>query len=235
MLSRRLLILWCALANLIALAQPAFADGETDRAITQLNDLADNLDEVSLHVERHDLGRLVVLKNNGVTVLESIRANGLGHMGTLGKYQMLIVSYDYSTELFQRITTVRTTAAIARLQALAAIIKSERGFDEVSKITEGIFRQMHKLVLDLIDLPLQDAFRQQLVDLIAPIGRAIATAAVNGDQHVDTMKAGKDVHDKVVALYGAFDAVRVSDAAFNMVINIHGLNEFYAEWTGIGR
>lgn len=226
-----LLLSFCLCA--LAFAGIARGDDEVQRALAQLRDLDASLEELSLHVERHDLGRLMVFKSAGKAVTDAIGENGLGHMGTMGKYQVMIVAYTHSGEWFTRVATRRTEAVITRLQALASTIADERGIANHSKISEGIFKQMHKLVVDLLDLPLGDALKERLVTLVGPLGQAIAVAAVRGDQHVATIDAGRDVYRRLVALYPDFDAVRVSDAAFSMVINIHGLNEFYSDLTGV--
>lgn len=213
----------------------AHAEGEVERAKGQLKELETLLDEISLHVERHDLGRIVVLKNAGSTVLSSIDANGLGNLGTMAKYQILCISYHYSIAFFQRVETRRTKVAIARSQALALDIERAIDFPTNSLITEGIMRQMHQLVLDLMDLPLDATLSASLIDLIAPLGRAIAISRQHGDHRDETHAAADAVHDRLKELYGAFDQVRISDVGFQMVINLHGLNEFYGEWRNLPR
>jgi hypothetical protein len=150
----------------------------------------------------------------------------------MGEYQVMDMEFRYSSELFDRVTTRRTTDAIARVRAIVAQIEAERRITDPSLITKGIMEQMLRLVQDLQRVPLPDDLAQALSDLRSPIAHAIA-AAGDGDQLDTTRDAARLVHDRIVALYPMFDAIRASDAAFNMVINIHGLNEFYAEWTHI--
>src|SRR5262249_9934481 len=67
---------------------------------------------------------------------------------------------------------------------------------------------------------LMDAFTKPLADAIVTAGQ--------GDRPL-TFAAGRIVYDAVAALYPTLDEIERSSSAFETIVEIEGLNEFYRE------
>jgi hypothetical protein len=203
--------------------------GSVEKAKADLQRQMDLLDAVRPYVERQDLGRLYLLHQVSQAVVDSIDQNGPMHVETMRAYQNLIVTYRYSKVYFQQITTAETDAQIQEVQGIAENFAKEYGFDDspYTQITYNVFSQMYKLVLQLEAMPISDALKAKLDDLKAPIGEIIAIAK-GGDDYV-TFQAAIPRAQMIQQLYPLFYQVASSDAAFYLVLEIQGLNEWYIE------
>lgn len=211
------------------------ADDELNVAKAQLAREVKLLSDIEKYVERIDLARLFVLKKSAQNVSDSIAQVGFSNMATMRKYQELIVAYRFSMAFFQQIESDDTKDDIAELLRINDAISTARGFDDspYTQITASVFTQMHKLVLQLTDggPALPEELKQKLSELKAPLGNLIAIAK-EGDRP-KTFEAAVPVYHKIEALYPEFNQVMSSHAAFNLVLEIQGLNEFYAEFAQI--
>lgn len=215
----------------------AAGDSEVTEAKLQLNQEIRLLTHMQRLVERHQLARLFVLKKSAENVLESIDKFGISNMQTMRKYQELIVAYRFSLAFFQEIETEDTRDEIAQVLQLNDQISTARGFDDspYTQLTGSVFNQMHQLVLQLSDnnTSVSPELKQKLSDLKAPLGQVIAVAK-EGDRP-KTFDAAIPVYRRIEALYPDFNLIMSSHSAFNLVLEIQGLNEFYAEYAQINR
>ena len=221
-----LLILFC-------ISGPALAEDEaTARQLLQRQ--IELITQLEPYTERVDLGRLHLLRKAAEGVLTRIQEKGLANMVTMQSYQNLIVMYRYSIAFFRQIKTEKTQAVIEELLQINDQIVKDRGFDDspYTKLTASVFSQMHKLILQLIDLSsLPDPLKEKLNDLKAPIGQVIAIAE-QGDRP-RAFESAIALYEKVKELYPDFNAIAASDVAFDITLEIQGLNEFYAEYAQV--
>jgi len=216
-----------------ALGIANFAHAETDEATTaknQLNRQMELLQSIEKYTERSDLARLFVLKKADQTVIDSITRLGMGHMQTIRDYQTLIVAFRYSSEFFMRVQTQRNKKAILEIISIGDAIAQARGFDDspYTQITKSVFGQMKKLIDDMQGLVLPQDLLEKLFALRPAMGEVIAIAS-QGDRP-KAFAAATALHSKLIELYPAFSTLSISNPAFEIILNIQGLNEFYAEF-----
>lgn len=223
------------LVAVVLLAAPVLSAvaGEIEDRKTQLSVQIELINSIEPFVERIDLARLFVLKRASETVFNSIDKNGLGNAKTFQEYQKLIVAYRYSIAFMEQIRSVETTDAVAGLLQINDLIIKEYGFDDspYTKITSSVFNQIYELIKQIRELNLSPALQEGLAGLLAPVGKTIAIAD-QGDRP-RTFEAAEPVYFQISALYPLFDEVAMSDVAFNLIMEIQGLNEFYAEYAQI--
>jgi hypothetical protein len=224
-------LIYGACALFLWFASAGMADGTSpvEKAKQDLQRQMDLLDAVRPYVERQDLGRLLLLRNASKAVIDSIDTNGPMHVKTMRAYQDLIVTYRYSKVYFSQITTAETEPEIQEIQAIAEDFAKEYGFDDspYTQITYNVFSQMYKLVLQLEAMPISTELKAKLEDLKAPLGEIIAIAK-GGDDYV-TFQQAISRSQQIQQLYPLFYQVASSDAAFYLVLEIQGLNEWYIE------
>jgi hypothetical protein len=154
-------------------------------------------------------------------------------MATIREYQILIVTFRYSKSFFQKITTQQTDGLIKRLLEINEQIVADRGFDDspYTQITLSTFGQLHKLTQDIMNLPVSEDLKKNLKALIPDYGNVMAIAK-QGDRP-KTFAAATEVYRKIAALYPMFQEVAPNNQAFETVLGIEGLAEFYAEFAQI--
>lgn len=209
---------------------PARGEDETSRARGKLEREMEILRWLERDVERPDFARLRFIETNVRLTLDSINEKGLAHSQTIRYFQQLKYSFSYSKSFFSHIETDETHDRIQELLALHDDILRQLGLDTlpVTQITADVFNQMHKLFQQLRDSgTLGSDLEKKVTDLIAPIGHVIAIARL-GDRP-KTFEAGTVVYRKIVALYPDFNRVESADAAFDIVMEIQGLNEVYGD------
>lgn len=209
-------------------------------------DQIQQLDAIAPYVERTDYSRLLVIRKSVEQVIQSMEdnvASGLKEVTfqTLRLIQNVIVQYRFSQVYFgwsepKAVTSIYVEAVAAnidQLKILSDTIVKEFGFDDspYTQITANTFRQMQRLLQQLETLPLEQKFKDQLRALWPGIGEVIAIAE-QGDRPKTFEKAIPMV-DELKKLYPLFNQVSAVDAAFEMVMELQGLNEFYAEFAQI--
>ncbi len=206
------------------------------------------LDAISPYVERIDLARLLVIRSAVQAVAQDMERNvrdGKSEVTfqTLRLIQNLIVQYRFSQVFFgwteprsiNSIYTDATKTPLAKLKELADGMVVEYGYDDspYTQITANTFRQMQRLLKQLEDLPLDPSFAERLRALWMPIGETIAIAE-QGDRPRAFEKAIAVVQ-AMRDLYPMFDEVSSSSAGFQMVLELQGLTEFYAEYAQVNK
>ena len=224
-----LLILAASLVGGIA----SGADDEVAKAKAQLNREIEILNKVSFYVERPDLGRLNFLRDASQRVLEMIAKKGLSHSATIREYQTLIVAYRYSMAYLRRISTEEIEPMLQEILRINEEIIADRGFDDspYTQITYSTFAQLHKLSTDLVALNLSDRLKAEVTDMLPEFGNVLALAK-EGDRP-RTFEAAKRLYSRIKLLYPEFQQISSSNQAFDIVLSIQGLAEFYAEFAQI--
>ena len=209
----------------------AVADEISD-AKDRLNREIRLIEHLSNYAERPDLARLYLLRSASRTVLESIEKNGLAHKTTFQEYQKLIVAYRYSVAFFRKIETDDTKKSIIALLQLNEQIVKAHGFDDspYTQITLSVYTQMEKLVAQLLQLSLSEATRIRLVDVKPVLGEVIAITKAKGGDRRTVYQVAERAYKAITDLYPEFNKIASSDAAFDVTLEIQGLNEFYAEF-----
>jgi len=207
---------------------------EVDIAKTRLARAKVLLDRIAPDAERLDQARLVILRKAVMKVQNSIEKNRLSTITTLAAYHELIVKLRFSSAFFTEISTSRTVDAIKELLKLNEQMKEARQFDDTpyTKITESVYVHMETLFRELLNnRSIPDSLRKQVGELIPEVGKLLSDAA-HGDRP-NTFKSGIKFYKMVVDVYPEFDEVKNSHEAFNIVLEIQGLNEFYGEYAQV--
>jgi hypothetical protein len=209
-------------------------DGEVTKAVGQLKGEISLISDMEPFVQSPDRARLYILKQASQRVLDLIGSKGLANMATIREYQVLIVTYRYSKSYFDRVETDYTTDDIQKIQGITEKIVADRGFDDspYTQITLSTFNQLQKLTQDMLALPIKDDLKKGLQEIIPDFGTVVAIAK-QGDRP-KTFAAAIGVYKKVEALYPLFHEVASNNQAFDTVLEIEGLAEFYAEFAQVG-
>lgn len=223
-----------ALIGLLLITPTTFAETEKEKAIAQLDRIIYLGDKLSQDIELLDSARIFLIRRHCETIKTSIQAKGLAHAGTMRSYQQLIVTFRYSTAFFKSIESDNNEKHLKEVLTLYQAIVTDRGFDDTpySQIVGNTFTEIHRLLQDLkkvADLPAD--LTKEINDLVAPVGNLIAVAKL-GDRP-KTFKAADPLYRKIVTLYKAFSKIQHSNPAFNIILEIQGLNEFYGEFAQI--
>ena len=213
----------------------AFAQtSEKEQALQQISEIEAGLATIERTVEREDLGRLHLLKQQMAKLKTTVNARGISHMATIREYQVVIVSFRYSTAYFASIATEATEPVIEGLSKIVARIVDERGFDDspYTHIAEGTFTQVHKLMMELMALPIDPVLKAKLTELLPDVGRMMALSR-QGDMRETVLNASVPLVLKLKELYPDFYRVGRHDRAFDVVLNIQGLVDFYADFAQV--
>jgi hypothetical protein len=224
----------CTLALFGVLSFPALGN-EVSTAKGRLSRQIHLIGKISDYVDRVDLARLTYLKNTGQKVLDTIEEKGgIGNLAVMREYQILIISYRYSEDFFKFIATERTKKQIADLVKIYTEIAEARGFDDApyTKITLSVFQQVKILLDELAQMPVGDELKEKMRGLLPLLGHTIARAEEKGDRR-SIYELSVPLSKQITVLYPLFDQVGASSAAFEVVLSIQGLNEFYSEFAEI--
>jgi hypothetical protein len=207
--------------------------GEVEQAIEQLQRIVWLTRYLSARdVEQLDQARLLVIRKSAETVLKSIHENGLGNFETMGDYQKLIITFRFSVSYFKTIPSDETKYEVASLAQLGRDIEKARGFKKnpYGKTVEMIFDQQHNLFLQLsLAASIPSNLQRDMNKLIAPLANVIAIARAGGDRP-NTFDAAHPVYHAIVDLYPQLQKVEQSNSAYNVILEILGLNELYTEF-----
>lgn len=204
------------------------ASADTERQIERAIYLADRIE---VFIEAPDLPRLTFLKGKLAKILECVKRGESETFETLHYFHEMILTFRYSTSYFKQVETEFTVTEIRELLALTETIARDRKFDEFvhTHITESVFAQMYKLIRQLVDAhSLSDALIEALDQLTVPLGHALAQAK-NGDRP-DTFDMALPLSKKIEGLYDKFYEIGRSHSAWDALIEIQGLNDFYLEF-----
>jgi len=223
-------VLALALLLVPLVAKPA-ANDEAEQMRTALGEELRILHWLERDVERLDFARLRLIETNVRVTLDSLNQNGLAHARTIRNFQQMIITFRYSSAFFTQIETDETGRQIKELLAINDDVIRRLGFDDTpfTQITANVFTQMHKLILQLHDSgTLSGELQKKVSDLIVPLGQVIAIAKQGDRPH--TFQAAIPIYHRIAALYPEFNRIESSHAAFDIIIEIQGLNEFYGEF-----
>ena len=220
----------------LQLFSPVFctAEDEVSVAKEQLNRAIVLIDGILPGTEHLESARLNFIKRNVLAVKSSLEQNGLAHAATMRSYQQLIVAFRYSSSFLKQLESEFNSKAIKELFDISELIVKARGFDDTpyTQITANVFSEMHQLFLQLQTLASLPAdLKNQINALIPKLGNVIAIAK-QGDRP-KTFAAAVPLSKEITALYALFGRVQHANPAFDVILDIQGLNEFYAEFAQI--
>lgn len=209
---------------------------EVNSAKSRLNRQLQLIGQLEPFVERPYLARLYVLRSSSNNVLESINKNGLAHKTTFQEYQKLIVSYRYSVAFFKQIETEDTKAWCVELLKINQEIVDAHGFDDspYTQITLSVYTQMEKLINQLSLLSLPDDLKVKIANVKPVLGEVLAIAKAKGGDRRTVYPVAERAFEAIEDLYADFNKISASDSAFEVTLEIQGLNEFYAEFAEFG-
>lgn len=225
----RLLIPLVALAA--SVVPGAERSDEASVAQDRLMRIAANLKVIEETVERHELGRLLILSRQVKAVSDSIVAVGLANMQTIREYQVLVIRFQFSVAYLNSVATTATEGRINETLETVSVISRALGFESspYSQISLGVFNQMKDSLVDLIKLPIPDQLKKPVQSLIPQLASLIAVAGQQGDRP-RTFEAGTQFVLSIRALYPQFIEIGANNQAFENIMTIQGLAEFYAEF-----
>ena len=213
-----------------------YADDHSSEA--EIRGLLENEMQIMRALERGtvrlDLARLRLIETNVRLALSSLNEFGLAHANTNRMMQQVIITFRYSNAFFTQIQTVDSRQSIRSLLETNDQVTRKMGFDDTpyTQITAYVYTQMHKLFMQLKDNGvLTPVLRDKIENLIVPMGHLIAIAK-QGDRP-RTFDAAVPLQRQISELYPLMNAITQSDAAFDIILEIQGLNEFYAEFAQI--
>jgi hypothetical protein len=214
-------------------AAPLAQAAETFGIEARLNREVLLIKDIKPFTERLDLPSLLVLERTAQRARDSLKSNGPAHMETMQSLQELVISTRFSKYLFTQTRTAVTAPKLAEIERIGKELAQATGLDETpyTRITASVYAQVHTLMQQLFKLDLPEGLQTELGSLQAPLGRLIALAR-QGD-HAQTFERARSVQQGITALYPLFDQVAGSDAGFMIVLEIQGLNEYYAEFSKI--
>ncbi|MFM8315859.1 MAG: hypothetical protein ACKOA8_16380, partial [Deltaproteobacteria bacterium] len=216
------------------LSSIAHSFDEVSLAIEQLDRAVYLIEGIQRPAEQLDKARLGFIKRNALMVKSSVQEKGLAHAATMRSYQQLIVAFRYSSSFLKQLATEYSGEAIKELVDIHEAIVKARGFDDTpyTQITANVFGEMYQLVKQLSTVSVLPAGLKPKLDALIPkIGNVIAIAK-QGDRP-KTFKAAVPLSQEITALYGDLGKVQHANSAFDIVLDIQGLNEFYAEFAQI--
>jgi hypothetical protein len=215
---------------LSALAKPAQAQVSSINFAENIAVQISDLNACVSDTEKQDLPQLLALRVAAQTTLDSIQTNGLAHIETIQAMQSLVISYRFSKDLWNHIRTAGNSRYIDQAQGLANEIAQATGLDQsvFSKITALVFYQVASQVRQIPkETKISDTLQTELKNLMAPLGRLIGIAQL-GD-NLKTLREGEAMFKTIEALDQDLDKVSVSDAAYETISTIRGLNEYYGK------
>ena len=201
---------------------------ESKYRLTRIDKL---LASIEYFVEEHDIPRLFLLKKSIRIVLANIKKHGLGNMTTLNSYQGMLIKFQFSKVFLSRIKSSKVAKWIDEVGVIKDKINKARGFDNspYSKITHGIFNQIKTLFLALKSIPNISPDTSQIISQFIPkLGKLLSKAA-QGDRR-DAYDAGDEMYYEIKKHYKLFQKEFATGGPFEMILEIQGLNEFYAEY-----
>jgi hypothetical protein len=221
---------WAILMFLLLTALTAFPaeSPDTERKMERAIYL---VDRIGVYLEAPDLARLGFLRAKLTQVLDYVKRGEGNTFESLHYFHEMILTFRYSSSYFKQVETELTRDEIRELAELTEGVAKERKFDEFvhTHITESVLAQMHKLVRQLLDSHgLPQELADKLTELSSPLGFALAEAK-NGDRP-DTFDRATPVARRIEALYGEFYSVGRSHSAWDVLMEIQGLNDFYLEF-----
>lgn len=218
-------------------------DKKTDVILDPLNEQIKLIEVLEPTVERVDLARLLVIKKMLQIITEDVKTNRNGKrkevtFQTLRLIQGLIIQYRFSKVFFgwseprslTSIYTENTAETLQKLKQLSEEVVSEYGYDDspYTQITANTFKQMQKLLKVAEDLSFDNKLKTQMRSLWRPIGEVIAIAE-QGDRP-KAFALSVPLVKSIREMYPMFDAISSSNAGFQVILELQGLTEFYAEF-----
>ena len=201
---------------------------ESRYRLTRIDKLITNIE---YFVEEHDIPRLFLLRKITKIVLNNFKKHGLGNMTKIHSYQEMLIKFRYSRVFLSRIRSERVAKWIDELGVIIEKINKARGFDNspYSKITYGIFNQITTLFKALKEIPnISDESSRVISKLIPKLARVVAIAD-QGDRR-GAYDAGDKIYCEIKEHYNRFSNEFATGGPFEMMLEIRGLNEFYAEY-----
>jgi hypothetical protein len=206
---------------------------EKEDAVAILNSQIAVIAKIKRFVDVQDLGRLIVLKNATQQTIDRINVDGIAHTRTLNEYLKQYITYKSSTAYFTYISTPVIADYVKQLYDIMDNIAHERGLDDFTfnKMTYNTFSQMHILLTELVKGNVSEELKAELNSLNVDFGHLLAIA--NSGDNIPTFKEGADMYHKIEALYPSLYTAANKGPLYDLILNIQGLNELYAEYAGI--
>jgi tetratricopeptide (TPR) repeat protein len=188
------------------------------------------------YIERPDLGELYFLREATTKALKAIEEDKVFNPATWRKFEELVFDYRYSDPFFKEIDKMGVIHdQVQEILAIYQSIVKDYGFNEdESPFTRiaNIFTQVKLKTGDLMKLPIPESLRSELIDLQQKLGDAIAQGRAVGDTP-PAFDVATPLYCKILELYPAFDQIASSDRAFELVLQIQGLNLLYGNFARV--
>lgn len=231
------------LLTLTALAQAT--DSEATKPLNRQMQLIDSLKPFA---DRQDLARLYVINSSIRVVIQDMNSNVAQNksevtVATIRILQNLMIQYRFSQVFFGwqqsdvgpsgNIVTNQSTEILSELKTLSDDLVTEYGFDDspYTQITANTFKQMQVLIQGLEAIQINPLLKERLNALMLPIAETVAVAS-QGDRP-KTFEKAIPLVQTIRKLYPLFDQIAMTQAGFGKIMEIQGLNEFYAEFSQV--
>jgi hypothetical protein len=207
-----------------------FADDIVAQSVSQLNRQIELIEQIKLDVERFDLPRLLVLQSTSRGTLQALKIHGPLHSDTHREFQNLVITYNYSKSFFDGIESLATADALHELWNISRELAAAQGLDREPEtlISLSVFDHMKQIFRQLLLLDLDPRLKNGLLDLSEPVAR-VAEVAYLGD-HFKTYLKAIPVCRKLRGLYTQFVGMDGQSSAYEMLLELQGLNEFYIQF-----
>jgi len=206
--------------------------GEAEDSVAALEQQISFLKYIETFAEPQDVGRLHLLAKVSKKVKILVKTQGLSNRETFRAYDVLIITYQSSSNFLDSIATDRSKSAIESLQKTTDGIVEKIGEPAGSKITHMVFVEFKEKLDDLAKLNMSKDLSAKITSLLPGVGRTIAVA----DQDFDTpptydlsVPLAQRVADE---LYPLLREISAGEEGFRQAVDIMGLIEFYLEFVG---
>lgn len=199
------------------------------------------LETLSSLVFSTERARVYILKLATIKIISLINNVGLLHQNTNLAYQSYILRYRFSNDLFKHIRLNQTNPKnathriVADILAIYSQVEKERGLNGsnlYSHFTEDIFKQIKELLQNASKIKAYNGDLQKIFNtLIAPTGKLLAKAR-QGDRP-SVFAEGKKLYEQYKVYYPQFFTHHNNNKTFDLIFQIQGLLELFAEFAEV--
>lgn len=203
---------------------------EKQVALTELKTAMELIESIEPYLERSGRALLFLLRKRTQSVLTSIQEKGYGNYATFNAYLKMVVTYQHSESIRKEIPQI-AQENFKKLYKVVSTIAEKKGIEENegrTHVTETVYAQIKGLIDQLLEQSLSETLQEKLEDLIPLLGRVQALAKEGDTPRV--YARGKEAYEQIAKVYEEFNEVYTASPADALILEMMGLNEYYAKF-----